>query len=275
MTPERLPDGLTEDAILGGRLRLRQPRRGHRVGHDAILLAAACPARKADRVVDLGAGVGAAGLALAARVPQAAVTLVEIDPRLAGLAADNARLNHLETRVRAVTLDVAAPARAFAAAGLDADSAAQVMMNPPFNDPAQQRSSPDAARALAHMAPRATLLRWIKTATRLLRGGGTLTLIWRADGLADVLSALTPTFGSITIVPVHPAPDKPAIRCLLTAVKASRAPLALMPPLVLADAAGRPTDEAEAVLRHAAALPGRTLPARTLSRRETSQSRGE
>jgi len=177
--------------------------------------------------------------------------------------------------VRAVTLDVAAPARAFAAAGLDADSATQVMMNPPFNDPARQRASPDAARALAHMAPRATLLRWVKTATRLLRGGGTLTLIWRADGLADVLSVLAPAFGAVTIVPVHPAPDKPAIRLLLTAVKASRAPLALMPPLVLADSAGRPTEAAEAVLRHAAPLPGRELPGRKPSGREMSRLRGE
>src|SRR5229473_3780911 len=75
----------TDDAVLGGRLRLRQPARGHRVGHDAILLAAACPARAGERVVDLGAGVGAAGLALAARVPDATVTLVEIDPELAAL----------------------------------------------------------------------------------------------------------------------------------------------------------------------------------------------
>ena len=77
------------------RLRLRQPRRGHRVGHDAILLAAACPARAGERVVDLGAGVGAAGLALAARVPDTTVTLVEIDPELAALAAANAERNDL------------------------------------------------------------------------------------------------------------------------------------------------------------------------------------
>ena len=89
----RLADGITEDAVLGGRLRLRQPKRGHRVGHDAILLAAACPARAGDKAVDLGAGVGAAGLALAARVAGTSVTLVEIDPKLAALAAENARLN--------------------------------------------------------------------------------------------------------------------------------------------------------------------------------------
>src|SRR5712691_6094235 len=99
---------VTEDAVLGGRLRLRQPKRGHRVGHDAILLAAACPARAGDAVVDLGAGVGAAGLALAARVGGTAVTLVEIDADLAALAAENAQCNGLAARVRAVVLDVAA-----------------------------------------------------------------------------------------------------------------------------------------------------------------------
>jgi tRNA1(Val) A37 N6-methylase TrmN6 len=253
MTSRRIADHITEDAILGGRLRLRQPRRGHRVGHDAILLAAACPARSGDTVVDLGAGVGAAGLAVAARVAGTMVTLVEIDPKLAALAGENALFNRLEARVRALALDVTAPARTFAAAGLAPDSVARVLMNPPFNDPARQRSSPDAARALAH-AGQSVLAPWVKTALRLLRPRGTLTLIWRADGLADVLAALAPAFGAVAVKPVHPDPDKPAIRVLVTAVKASRAPLALMPPLVLADSAGRTSTAADAVLRDGAAL---------------------
>lgn len=253
MTSRRIADGITEDAILGGRLRLRQPRRGHRVGHDAILLAAACPARPGDTVVDLGAGVGAAGLAVAARVAGTTVTLVEVDPKLAALAGENAQLNRLDERVRALALDVTAPARAFAAAGLAADSVARVLMNPPFNDPARQRSSPDAARALAH-AGRSVLASWVKTALRLLRPRGTLTLIWRADGLADVLAALAPAFGAVAVTPVHPDPDKPAIRVLVTAVKASRAPFALLPPLVLADSMGRASTAADAVLRDGAAL---------------------
>jgi len=247
-------DGITEDAVLGGRLRLRQPKRGHRVGHDAILLAAACPAGARDKVVDLGAGVGAAGLAVAARVPGTMVTLVEIDPALAALAAENVQLNGLEARVRALALDVASPARAFVAAGLAAESVTAVIMNPPFNDPARQRASPDAARALAHAAPRSLLAPWVKTASRLLRARGTLTLIWRADGLSDVLAALAPAFGALAVTPVHPVADKPAIRVLVTAVKGSRAPLALLPPLVLADASGRPTATAEAVLRDGMAL---------------------
>jgi tRNA1(Val) A37 N6-methylase TrmN6 len=244
----------TEDAVLGGRLRLKQPKRGHRVGHDAILLAAACPAGAGDEVADLGAGVGAAGLALAARVGGIAVTLVEIDADLAALAAENAQRNGLAARVRTVVLDVAAPARTFAAAGLAAESFMRVLMNPPFNDPSRHRLSPDARRRLAHAAPRATLVAWTKAAARLLRPRGTLSLIWRPDRLADVLTALEPGFGGVTLLPVHPKPGEAAIRLLVRAVKASRAPLTLLPGLVLNDPAGRPTAEAEAVLRDGAAL---------------------
>jgi len=109
----------SDDAAIGGRLVLRQPRRGHRFGHDSILLAAATQALAGEHAVELGAGVGAAGLALARRVAGLTVTLVEIDPALAGLARDNALRNGLGERVRAVCLDVAGPAGAFAAASSD------------------------------------------------------------------------------------------------------------------------------------------------------------
>jgi tRNA1(Val) A37 N6-methylase TrmN6 len=245
---------LTDDAILGGRLSLLQPARGHRFGHDAILLAAACPARAGESVIDLGAGVGAAGLALAARVEGVIVTLAEIDPELAALAGENAQRNGLGERARAVVLDAAAPARAFAAAGLAPETFMRVLMNPPFNDPVRQRASPDVRRRLAHQAPRATLAAWTRSAARLLPPRGTLTLIWRADGLADVLTALTPAFGAVAVMAVHPKPDAPAIRLLVRATKASRAPLSVLPGLILNGRAGKPTPEAETVLRDGAAL---------------------
>ena len=106
----------TEDAFLGGQLRLRQPRSGHRSGHDAMLLAAAVAARPGDRVVEFGAGVGAAGLALAKRVGRIELTLVEIDPQLAALARDNASANGIAADV--AVLDVTSAAEAFAAQGL-------------------------------------------------------------------------------------------------------------------------------------------------------------
>jgi len=253
MGTDRIAHDVTEDAVLGGRLRLRQPSRGHRVGHDAILLAAAVPARAGEAVVDLGAGVGAAGLALAARVGGIKLTLVELASQLAALAAENARLNGLAAQV--ATLDVMAPARAFVAAGLRPEQAMRVMMNPPFNDPVRQRASPDRGRRLAHAAPRATLLAWTRTAARLLRPRGTLSLIWRADGLDDVLEALKPAFGATTVLPVYAKPTESAIRVLVRATKASRAPLQLLPGLVLQDQAGHATAAADAILRAGEALP--------------------
>ena len=151
----------TDDAVLGGRLRLKQKKKGHRVGHDAILLAAATDAQPGDRVVEFGAGVGAAGLALAVRCPGAAVTLLEIDPELSDIAAQNIVRNGLEQRVRAVTLDVTAPADDFAAQGIGPGSADHVLMNPPFNNPARQNVSPDPARRAAHAADDGILANWI------------------------------------------------------------------------------------------------------------------
>src|SRR5882757_1796667 len=132
---------ITEDAFLGGQLLLKQKRSGHRAGHDAILLAAATEARAGDRVVDLGAGIGTAGLALARRVTGIKLSLVEIDPELAELARANAAANAISAE--AIVLDVTADAQAFAAYGLVSDGVDIVMMNPPFNDPARHRGSPD------------------------------------------------------------------------------------------------------------------------------------
>src|SRR4051812_16577087 len=173
---------ITEDAVLGGRLTLRQPRRGHRFGHDAILLAAATDARPGDMVVDLGAGVGTAGLALAHRVPQLTVALVEVDPVLAALAGENAVRNALGDRVRVAVLDVNAGGEDFARAGLPDGCAGHVLMNPPFNDPVRQNASPDAGRRHAHTASGDTLVRWIGRAEALLARSGTLAMIWRAGG---------------------------------------------------------------------------------------------
>jgi tRNA1(Val) A37 N6-methylase TrmN6 len=244
----------TDDAVLGGRLRLKQKKRGHRVGHDAILLAAVTAAQPGDRVVEFGSGVGAAGLALAVRCPEVELTLVEIDPELAGIAAENAQRNGLDQRVRVVTLDVEAPAGEFAACGIGAGSADRVLMNPPFNNPARQNVSPDADRRKAHVAGEGLLAAWVGTAASTLHSAGTLSLIWRADGLADVLAALAGQFGDVAVLPVHGRAGAPAIRILVVARKGSHAPLTLLPGLNLNDETGKPTAAAEAILRGAQPL---------------------
>ena len=252
--PPGQEEDFTDDAVLGGRLRLTQKRRGHRIGHDAILLAAATAAKPGDRAADLGSGVGAAGLALAVRVPGVDVTLVERDADLAGIAAENVGRNGFEDRARAVMLDVTGPSDAFAAAGLGPGSFDCVLMNPPFNSPARQNVSPDQDRRAAHAAPDGSLAEWIAAAGWLLHSAGTLTMIWRADGLAHVLAALEPGFGGVAVLPVYGRAGQPAIRVLVRASKGSRAPLQLLPGLDLNDASGKPTAAAEDVLRHGQAL---------------------
>ncbi len=238
------PD-ITDDAILNGRLRLHQPRRGHRFGHDAILLAAAVPARAGDRVAEFGTGVGAAGLALLARVSSIDATLYEIDPALSALAHSNIMRNGFAAVARAVTQDVTA---------LPADSDFDhVFMNPPFNS-ASLQPSPDPGRRSAHAATDGLLANWMASAHASLREDGSVTLIWRAEGLTEVTAALAQGFGAVTILPVYPGPRRLANRVIANARKNARAPLRLLPPLLLNGSDLRPTADAEAILRQGSAL---------------------
>jgi tRNA1(Val) A37 N6-methylase TrmN6 len=247
----------TEDAFLGGRLRLRQLKTGHRAGHDAMLLAAATSAGAGHRVVDLGAGVGAAGLALARRVEGVDLVLAEIDETLAALARSNAAANAIAADV--IVLDVESGAEAFAVAGLPPDSVDAVLMNPPFNDSARHRASPDLARAHAHVATEDMLARWIHAARRILKSGSGLTLIWRADGIAEVLATLDRGFGSLAILPVHGEARTAANRILIRAVKGGRAPTQILPSLMLNDESGLPNKQVQEILAGNGVLPLATL----------------
>ncbi|MGH6643598.1 MAG: tRNA1(Val) (adenine(37)-N6)-methyltransferase [Bradyrhizobium sp.] len=244
---------VTEDAFLGGGLRLRQLKSGHRAGHDAVLLAAATPARPGNRVADLGAGVGAAGLAVARRVGHIDLVLVEIDPTLAGLARANADANALAAEV--IVFDVESAADAFAAVNLHPDSVDIVLMNPPFNDSTRHRISPDRARGIAHVATSTTLSNWIHASRRILKSRGVLTLIWRADGIAEVLAALDHGFGSLEVLPVHGDVKASANRVLIRATKGGRAPTRIHPGLMLNDESGVPNKEVQEILAGKGILP--------------------
>jgi tRNA1(Val) A37 N6-methylase TrmN6 len=218
-----------------------------------MLLAAAISARPGDRVVEFGAGVGAAGLAVARRIAGIELVLVEIDAALATLARGNAAANAIAADV--VVIDVTSAAPALAAAGLVPDSADVVLMNPPFNDPARHRASPDKAREIAHVATAATLESWIHAGRRILKSGGVLTLIWRADGLAEVLAALDRGFGSLEILPVHGDVKMPAIRILIRAVKGGKAPTRIHAALMLNDESAMPNKQLQDILAGKGVLP--------------------
>ncbi|THD83351.1 MAG: methyltransferase domain-containing protein [Phenylobacterium sp.] len=242
-------DDITEDAVLDGRVRLRQPARGYRAGADAALLAAACDAADGQRVIEAGCGAGGALLAAAARRPGARFTGIERDPKAAALARENATLNGLEARVEVVEGDVV---HRFSGLGLEHFDAA--LANPPFfDDPASLRG-PAAERRDAWLADDG-LAAWTGFLTKAVREGGSITLIHRADRLGDLLSLLGDKAGSFQVRPVHPFADEPAKRVLVRAIKTGKAPLQLLPALVLHDRdGGKHTAEAEAILRGQAEL---------------------
>lgn len=244
----------TTDRLLGGRVILNQHERGHRAGHDAALLAAATPARAGERVLDLGAGTGAAGLCLAARVPIGYLTMVEVDPLLAALAEANAIANGLRDRTRVIVADVRARGAMRERSGLLLGAIDRVLMNPPFHDASRGRASPHPGRRLAHSGSADLLSAFLRTATAVLKPGGTVTLIHRADEIETVLATMRGRFGGLLVRPVHGKAGGAAVRLLITGTKGSRAPLAILPGIVLTDADGQPTPEAERLLRDAAAL---------------------
>ena len=242
-------DALTTiDALLDGRLSLRQPAKGHRAGTDALLLAALARSLPGDHVADFGSGVGTAGLALALFEPLRRVILAEIDPDQAGLAQENIIRNQLEGRVSVVIADLTLPA-AMRAAGLGEGAVDLVIMNPPFFDPAHTRSSPVAQRRGAHHMPSGDLAHWLKGARRCLKPKGHVAMIHRADALEQIMMAMKPGFGRITIRPVYPREGKPAHRLLVSARLNSKTPTVILPGLVLHDQDGSFTPQAEAIHR--------------------------
>ncbi|CAO4164710.1 tRNA1(Val) (adenine(37)-N6)-methyltransferase [Methylorubrum populi] len=238
------------DSFLGGRLHLRQPPRGaHRAGTDAVLLARLMTFEEGAVVYDLGAATGAVGLAAASLSPGCRVVLVEREPSLAAMARENGSANGLDGRVSVIEADLLAPGAQRRAAGLLPGSADAVLTNPPFFEAGVHRPSPVPEKASAHSFAAGGLDAWLRTCADLLRPGGRLGLIHRADALPACLAAMSGRFGDGAVRPVHALGDRAAIRILIAAVKGSRAPLRLLPPLVLQDETGRFTPEAEALHR--------------------------
>lgn len=240
---------VTEDRVLNGRIRLRQRADGYRAGMDAALLAAACDAAEGDRVLDAGCGVGGALLAAAGRRPGVRFLGVERDPEAASLARGNIALNDLGDRVEIATGDIEAGFRALDLPVFDA-----AISNPPFFDDPGALRAPAPAKSGAWMAD-GGLAAWTGFLLKAVREGGSITIIHRADRLGDILAQLGAKAGSFRIRPIQPFGDAPAKRVIVRALKTGKAPLVLLPPLVLHDReSGRHSAAAEAILRGDAGL---------------------
>lgn len=239
----------TDDTLLDGRIHLRQPARGYRAAIDPLLLAGAVPARGAARILDLGCGAGAGALALAARLPLARVSGVELDPGMAGLFAENIRINGLAGRLVSIAGDVLALAPDLRDGRFD-----HAMMNPPYLEARGGTPPPDPCKRRACVEGRARLADWIEAGLAGIRRKGTLTLIHRAERLDDIIACLHGRAGGVIVYPLWPRKGAPANRVIVSARKGVRSPARLSPGLVLHRADGAFTPEAEAILRGGGAL---------------------
>lgn len=244
----------SDDGFLGSRLQVLQPLKGYRAGIDAVLLAASITARKGERVLEAGSGVGVASLCLACRVTGLDVTGIEVQDDLVPLARENARRNALQGRVTFVEGDIGSPVRDLVTMGLEPQSFDHVFANPPYYDPAASTASPDAGKARAHLTLGSDIDDWVRFACTMVKPKGSVSFVHRADALAGLLAALQGRVGGIEVFPLWPAAGKPASRVIIRGVRGSNAPLTLRPGLVLHALNGHFTERAESVLRHAAAL---------------------
>ncbi|OJX79664.1 methyltransferase [Magnetospirillum sp. 64-120] len=239
----------TLDHFLGGRLALRQPATGYRAGSDPVFLAAATAAEAGQTVLDLGSGVGTAGLCLLSRVAGIRVTGLELQPELAGLAQANARDNGLDERYRVI--QGCLTTRPAELRGVTFD---HVITNPPWYEPGTIQAPSADSKAIGHLEGDADLGTWLKAAVKYLRPKGVLWVIHRADHLGRILAGLEGLkLGEIRVVPIWPKNNRAATRVLVTARKDSKAPMEILPGLVAHHDDGAYTDAAQAILKDALA----------------------
>ena len=244
MTMPEPEAGITEDMILGGRVRLRQPANGARASIDPVFLAAAIEAEPSHQVLDIGCGPGTAMLCLAARLPQCRIFGLEMQRELVRLAGDNLALNDLSGRLSVMIGDLMRPPPRLSFGSFD-----QVMVNPPFLARGSATEAPNPAKAAAHVEGEADLGEWVRFALTMAKAKGTVTFIHRADRIDTLIAHLAGRAGEIVIFPLWAGAGKPASRVLVRARKQIAAPARIASGLVLHEADGRFTAAAEAVLR--------------------------
>jgi tRNA1(Val) A37 N6-methylase TrmN6 len=242
-------EDLTQDAFLGGRLSLVQPRSGYRAGVDPVILAASVPAFAGQSVLELGCGVGAAILCLGARVPGLSLTGVEVQAEYAELARLNGgdALTVVNSDLNAMPLE------------LRQQQFDHVIANPPYFRASARRAALDAGRetALGETTP---LSDWIKVAAKRLAPKGYAHFIHRAERLPDILAAMHVRLGSIEVLPLTPREGRAAELVIVRARKSGRAAFRLHPPLVMHQGSQHLKDgdsyvpSIRAVLREGAAL---------------------
>lgn len=244
-----VPSSLTEDGFLGGRLRILQPEKGFRAGIDSVFLAASIPCTDGESVFEAGIGTGVAALCTLARNPGIHITGIEIAARYAMLCEENAKRNGFADNVRVIRADVKEALRKDLATMPSHGSFSHAYANPPYFEDGKSTPSPNLLKAQAHAFGPDDLDLWVKVLHTMVTLRGTVTIVHRADSLGKLLQVMEDRFGDVRVAPLYAREGTAASRVIVQGVKGSRAPMQLLPGLVLHDESSQFTPEADAILR--------------------------
>ncbi len=239
----------SEDALLGGKVRLMQMKEGYRAAIDPVFLAAAVGAKSGENVLDLGCGVGTASLCLGARVPEIKVIGLDVQAPLVELANENAVLNDCAGDVSFLTGDLLDPPTEIGLGSFD-----HVMANPPYLGRECGNPPPDNSKALANVEGEADLVDWVLAAVNAVRRKGSVTFIHRADRIDELMAAFHGLLGEIVIFPLWPGQGKAAKRVIVAGRKGVSSPARIAPGLVLHEKNGAYTPASDAILREGTAI---------------------
>ncbi len=234
----------TRDTLFDGRLIVRQPKQGYRFSVDSYLLIwFACGTHRDDTVADLGAGCGVVGLGLLAADQAERIIAVEVQPKLARLCSDNARVNQFDQRYRVIASDI----RDLSSA-LEPNSCDLVVSNPPFWNPNSGLLPHDEERRVACHEILGGLDDWIANASRLIHPRGRVCLVFPVRRLDSLLIALNRRNLTCTrLCLVHPVADAAAELSLIEARTGKTGRLTVEPPLILKERAGGDTVRAQEI----------------------------
>ena len=244
------PASLTEDGFLGGRLKVLQPEKGFRAGIDSVLLAASIPCGEGESLFEAGMGAGVAALCVAARVPGVHITGIEIAQSYAMMAEQNARRNGYGEAIRVIHGDLREALGRDRADWPVHGSFSHAFANPPFFEEGTTTPSPNRLKSAATTFAPDDIDLWLKVLHVMLAPRGSATVIQRSENLGRLLAAMEGRFGDIRVAPVHGRADMPASRIIVQGIKGSRAPLQILPGLVLHSRGAQFAPEAEGILRH-------------------------
>lgn len=241
-----------ETTLLNGRVQLLQPKVGFHASLDTVFLGAAVPVKARAHILDVGCGVGSAGLCVLARARDIRLTGIDIQPELVDIALQNASLNGVEALCRFVAGDIRKEKE------IVDNAFSVVMMNPPYQEGGTHTPSPTKNKALSHGedASGATLEDWVKYAHRKLKTGGTLVMIHRADRMGEIVAVLERRrwFGSLVVFPLYSRQGDDAKRVIIRARKERFAPMVLKSGLVIHEKDGKYTKGAQEILSAAKPL---------------------